>query len=85
MSGGFDLECDHCGDVAYTSYDIRDDGVYFEDGAGDQCASCGMPGWVDVDDSDAENVDVSWVVSDAEWARCKQADCESCASAAEGA
>jgi len=64
--------CKACGKVRN-----RDDG--------DQCASCGMPGWVSVDEPDPDDADVYWVVSDADWARCKQADCESCASAAEGA
>lgn len=73
-----DLECNHCGDVAFTSTDVRDGVHWFTDGDGEKCASCGFPGWVSVDEPDPDDAEVSWVLSDGNDDTCDRPDCEEC-------
>lgn len=80
-----DLECSHCGGIAFTSskYDpagADGQGAYlFTDGDGDACASCGFPGSVVVDDQqNDEPVDVRWSCSDGNDDTCKDPLCDEC-------
>jgi hypothetical protein len=72
-NGPDSLECDHCGGPAYES----PNGL-FGDGDGTTCMTCGHPGCVVVDDSDWENPSAQWSSSDADDARCNEADCVVC-------
>jgi hypothetical protein len=67
------LECDHCGGDAIYSATGE-----FTDGEGGQCASCGFPGHVSIDDRDEENVCGYWLSSDDPDDRCNLRDCEDC-------
>lgn len=73
-----DLECNHCGDVAYTCRDIRDGVYWFTDGDGEKCASCGMPGCVSVDEPDPDEASVSWNDVQDPDVYCERPDCEDC-------
>jgi len=73
-----DLECNHCGGIAYTSRDIRDGVSWFTDGAGEKCATCGMPGSVSVDDYADDYAAVSWVDEQEPGVYCERPDCEDC-------
>ncbi len=73
-----DLECNHCGGIAFTSTDVRNGVHWFTDGDGEECADCGFPGWVSVDEPDPDDAEVSWMCSDADAARCNRHDCDDC-------
>jgi hypothetical protein len=73
-----DLECNHCGNVAFTSHDVRDGLHWFTDGYGEKCASCGMPGCVSVDESDPDEASVSWDDVQESGVYCERPDCEDC-------
>ena len=66
--GTSELDCDHCGGTAITSYT-----GLFSDGDGGQCEDCGFPGWVTVDDRTAW-----WNGSDSVDARCMDHECPDC-------
>ena len=76
-----DLECNHCGDVAFTSRDIRDGVEWFTDGDGEKCAACGMPGSVSVDGHgyDDEGVTITWVDVQELGVYCERPGCGDCA------
>lgn len=68
-----DLECNHCGGIAFTSRTS-----WFTDGDGEKCADCGMPGCVSVDAADPEDASVTWNdVQDVNIC-CERPDCEDC-------
>ena len=69
-----DLDCNHCGSIAFTSRVYRDDTYWFTDGDGEECASCGMPGHVVVDDDAA----VTWSDVQESGIYCERPDCEDC-------
>ncbi len=73
-----DLECDHCGDIAFTSRDYRDGVYWFTDSDGEACSSCGYPGHVVVNEPDPDNADVYWETDDNNEAVCNRPDCEDC-------
>lgn len=77
-----DLECGHCGGIAFTSKDYRDGIYWFSDGDGDECAECGMPGQVVVDSDGDEEDDIDaavwWSDSQEPGVYCTRDDCEEC-------
>lgn len=73
-----DLECNHCGSIAFTSRDYRDGVYWFTDGDGEACDSCGMPGSVVVDEPDPDDAVVYWSDDDSPTAFCTRPDCEDC-------
>jgi len=77
-----DLECGHCGGIAFTSRDIRDGVSWFTDGEGEACATCGMPGSVYVDDY--YDADVVWHDVQEAGVYCTQSDCETCHESRKG-
>jgi hypothetical protein len=74
-----DLECNHCGNIAFTTRDVRDGVPWFTDGDGEKCDHCGMPGHVSVDEPDPDEASVSWVDVQESGVYCERADCEECA------
>jgi hypothetical protein len=76
-----DLYCDHCGDIAFVSQDYRDGVYWFTDGDGEECRSCGYPGYVVVDEPDPDDADVRWATVDVDDKYCNDPTCESCAEA----
>jgi len=80
-----DLECGHCGGIAFTSRNIRDGVSWFTDGEGEACATCGMPGSVVVDDYYDDDAAVSWHDVQEAGVYCTQADCEECDEYRKGA
>ena len=73
-----DLECNHCGGIAFTTRDIRDGRPWFTDGDGEKCDDCGFPGHVSVDEPDPDDAEVSWSTSDGNDDTCNRSDCEEC-------
>jgi len=73
-----DLECGHCGGIAFTSRNTRDGVSWFADGDGEACATCGMPGSVCVDNWDQDDADVDWHDVQEAGVYCTRADCETC-------
>jgi hypothetical protein len=73
-----DLECNHCGGIAFTSLDVRDGVPWFTDGDGEKCADCGMPGSVSVDEPDPDDASVSWSDVQDAGVYCERPDCEDC-------
>jgi len=72
------LCCDHCGDVAI-EFRAPAHGVDFwhlDDGDGGQCASCGYPGQVMVDDGGERDSYCRWAID--EDARCTRPECDEC-------
>lgn len=75
-----DLECNHCGDVAFTSRVYRDGVYWFTDGDGERCMSCGMPGSVVVDSEPGydDEATVTWDDVQEAGVYCTRPDCEEC-------
>ena len=68
------LDCDHCGGAAIVS----ETGV-FADGDGGECACCGYPGHVSVDDAGCgEDNTVYWSTRDDADSVCDNEACEEC-------
>lgn len=82
-----DIECPHCGNIAYTSrnYDPSandgEGGYLFAEDDGEACASCGISGHVslDVEPGYEGEVDAWWSIPDD--ALCKDPLCEECTDA----
>lgn len=73
-----DLECNHCGGIAFTSRDYRDGVYWFTDGDGEKCDDCGMPGYVSIDDPDPDDATVTWNDVQETGVYCERPDCEEC-------
>lgn len=73
-----DLDCNHCGGIAFTSRDYRDGVYWFSENDGEKCATCGMPGSVSVSDDYEEDATVTWNDVNENGVYCERPDCEDC-------